>query len=655
MTKLVLDVLNSGSSLSVINDNFQKIQTELQNNILYRNNPIGEPNSLGNDIDMNGKRIYNLPAPISNSEAARLQDIVDATSGILSASLIPFTPYGAVSSVNVQGAIQELDSEKVSKQELSLSSGSSLIGGGVQIVNSIALLRSLLKTSASKTAITTGYYTNGDGGGGAYYYDATDVISTDNGGTVIVATDGGRWKLIHEGTVNVKQFGAKGDNTFDDTGAIQKCIVAMISRGGGTLLFPDGTYLLTSVQNIGMTPRAIQDPNLFVSNASNLKFIGTGNSILTTGLPATMTEILFFYKCTNIEVSGLQFKGNNAGLLPANNNCALGAVSVVGLNLHDCQFYGFQGSYLGCSWLFNSNIERNIFTVSGGSAIDVAFLQNVVIRDNRMTGSGLGSNGLGTTGIQVLYDIPNAAYNETGITFVNGYSNNITIETNSISGFGSGLNLSDLVDTKVLKNNIFNNYISADSQSWGIVIGNTRSGFTMDGISISDNFIYANGSTVSGGGVTIGAGTALGVVVDFSGNEIYDNSHIGLNIGSVNISMRGVRNRFYNRFNANQTTKTAGFSNLTNKSFFINNDGFNPASPTLPSVPAGLGLANAVTNLNPYPVTIYQASGTGLHIVTPSGVDIAVSGGGQTTFRLMPYHKAYFSGVNTVQWNWVFE
>lgn len=76
MTKLVLDKINSGASLSIINDNFQKIEDELQNKVMYRSNPLGEPNSFSSDVDMNSKRVFNLPVPILPNEAARLQDVL---------------------------------------------------------------------------------------------------------------------------------------------------------------------------------------------------------------------------------------------------------------------------------------------------------------------------------------------------------------------------------------------------------------------------------------------------------------------------------------------------------------------------------------------------------------------------------------------------
>lgn len=60
MSKIVLDSIVSGYDLSKINANFQKLQTELNEKVLYRNAPTGEPNSLENDIDVNGKNILNV-------------------------------------------------------------------------------------------------------------------------------------------------------------------------------------------------------------------------------------------------------------------------------------------------------------------------------------------------------------------------------------------------------------------------------------------------------------------------------------------------------------------------------------------------------------------------------------------------------------------
>lgn len=58
--KITLDTVASGYDLSKINSNFVKIQNELNEKVLYRNPPTGEANTLEQNLDANGKTIYNL-------------------------------------------------------------------------------------------------------------------------------------------------------------------------------------------------------------------------------------------------------------------------------------------------------------------------------------------------------------------------------------------------------------------------------------------------------------------------------------------------------------------------------------------------------------------------------------------------------------------
>jgi hypothetical protein len=71
--------------------------------------------------------------------------------------------------------------------DLAAATGAARIGGGSQSVASPEQLRTLSKLSPSKFASVSGY--------GDFYFDATDTVSADNGMSVIVAADGGRWKL----------------------------------------------------------------------------------------------------------------------------------------------------------------------------------------------------------------------------------------------------------------------------------------------------------------------------------------------------------------------------------------------------------------------------------------------------------------------------
>lgn len=47
-------------AVTTINTNFDDIETEFQDSVLYRNNPAGEPNEMNCDLDMNGYDILNI-------------------------------------------------------------------------------------------------------------------------------------------------------------------------------------------------------------------------------------------------------------------------------------------------------------------------------------------------------------------------------------------------------------------------------------------------------------------------------------------------------------------------------------------------------------------------------------------------------------------
>lgn len=80
MSKIDLVPITGAQNLSAINDNFQKVNDALNDRVLYRDNPIGEPNQVKTDVDMDGRHIYNLPKPLEPSEPVRLKDLGDFTS-----------------------------------------------------------------------------------------------------------------------------------------------------------------------------------------------------------------------------------------------------------------------------------------------------------------------------------------------------------------------------------------------------------------------------------------------------------------------------------------------------------------------------------------------------------------------------------------------
>jgi hypothetical protein len=153
--------------------------------------------------------------------------------------------------------------------------GSALVYGVGRVVDTIAALKALPATG-SHHVFVAGYYLAGDGGGGSYRYDGTDVASPDNGGSVIVATDGGRWKLTQYNDWSVLQFGAKVDGVTNDTVAIQSAIDAL-PLNGGTVRIPGGKAKVTTLK-LGNGDAATTP-----STRNGIKLIGQGAGFAISG------------------------------------------------------------------------------------------------------------------------------------------------------------------------------------------------------------------------------------------------------------------------------------------------------------------------------------------------------------------------------------
>lgn len=63
MAKITLPSITSGyATTTQLNNALDSIETEFQNKVLYRNNPVGEPNQMEQDLDLNGYSIINAGA-----------------------------------------------------------------------------------------------------------------------------------------------------------------------------------------------------------------------------------------------------------------------------------------------------------------------------------------------------------------------------------------------------------------------------------------------------------------------------------------------------------------------------------------------------------------------------------------------------------------
>lgn len=96
---------------------------------------------------------------------------------------------------------------------------------------------------------------------------------------------------VGELVFSVKDFGAVGDGVVDDYAAIVRAIAACVLAGGGTVYFPQGTYLISAVLTIGNS-----DVKLIGAGIGSFHYTGTtpvSASILKWGGAAGGTMVSF--------------------------------------------------------------------------------------------------------------------------------------------------------------------------------------------------------------------------------------------------------------------------------------------------------------------------------------------------------------------------
>ncbi|MCB2300662.1 glycoside hydrolase family 55 protein [Clostridium tagluense] len=133
---------------------------------------------------------------------------------------------------------------------------------------------------------------------------------------------------------NVKNFGAKGNGTNDDTVSIQNAINAIKLNGGGSLYFPNGTYLVTNSIMICSNLKMYGDKKSIITGAIDLirNFVaGEGDSNINNNMK-------------NIEIYNLIFKSTSIVFSEFVHLITMSFVS--NIKIHDCSFIGWQGDAL---------------------------------------------------------------------------------------------------------------------------------------------------------------------------------------------------------------------------------------------------------------------------------------------------------------------
>ena len=154
--------------------------------------------------------------------------------------------------------------------------------------NSVDEMRASETAIVGRPCVTLGYYELNDGGGGVYTIRQKKESDEDDGGSILVLDNGNVAELLIDGAVTVKQFGAKGDGTADDTAAIQHAL-----DKSDNVIVPAGTYLVNAVTNLKLTDR--KNMHITIMAGAEIKAITTD---------ASHYYVFALLRCNNVVIDG---------------------------------------------------------------------------------------------------------------------------------------------------------------------------------------------------------------------------------------------------------------------------------------------------------------------------------------------------------------
>ena len=306
-------------------------------------------------------------------------------------------------------------------------------------------------------------------------------------------------------TVSVIDTDAKGDGVTDDTAAIQAA-VDRVAGTGGTVLVPNGTYMINALTSIRLK--------------SNMTFqMASGATLKAKPNSATNYAIIGIDSVSNVKVVGGTLLGERDTHSGTGGEWGMG-IDILGANhiviegviAKNCWGDGFyvgnDSKYIDFSSVTADNNRRQ--------GISITWADNIVIKDSifkntngtaPMSGIDLEPNAIQGQHVNNVEIIRSQFLNNNGRGVnLNGNTNypitNVTIDSNIIIGNFGGIYLRGTTGSHTITNNTI-----TDSNKYGMSLsGNT-------------------GNTIIGNTITVtGSASERAIVGDHGGNTISDNT-----------------------------------------------------------------------------------------------------------------------------------
>lgn len=294
MSKIDLDPITSGYNLSKINSNFQKVEDELNNKVLYRDSPAGEPNSMSSNLDMNSRSILNASKISSN-----------------------VLELGGVQVVPTSIAVDPYNGTREALRRSYAESGYNVVGtfqGGFTYVNANDV--GIDEATGKGYAGPAGHVAAGTNPASGGFVDVSGVV--ENKATVYVRAFGAKSNAyISKPTPIAGVMGwapIRNPSATDSRAAIEKAINYASSIGGATIVF-DGDFYVNSYSS---DTALVSAHSQILPIKSNITYKGVNNAHIVVGsFFDDKSFVLFsgfnspapadFAKIFNVAFNGLSF------------------------------------------------------------------------------------------------------------------------------------------------------------------------------------------------------------------------------------------------------------------------------------------------------------------------------------------------------------
>lgn len=268
------------------------------------------------------------------------------------------------------------------------------------------------------------------------------------------------WHFTRSGDVyDVKAHGAIGDGITDDTSAIQSAMTTAAAAGGGIIMFPAGSYVISS---------PITVPSYSTIHGVAPEFVVGGVASGGSRLVASSTALTSFFSlenCSYTRIEDLSF----IAATPVSSNSTSAIQDDAGpatyITIHNCRFKNFNGDCIRLSGNVQHISYNSVRDTGAGAIINLAgsAARGYASSDNIVTFNDIGGqNNSASYGI-VIGD------------FANGWSSeNNLIEGNRIFNCGIGIYLRNSLNNRIIGNRVEKHELHGiqDDIGWNQIIGN---------------------------------------------------------------------------------------------------------------------------------------------------------------------------------------